>query len=94
MGKYGILETCIRCGETIFREKIVTGEVVREYTTLDKFELMPSNWYDSSELNGNLCPGCAPIFRKIMVDFIGDVEKLPYKLKVYSPYSVEKEEKE
>ena len=49
---------------------------------------MPSNWYDSSELNGNLCPGCAPIFRKFMVYFIGDVEKLPYKLKVYSPYLV------
>lgn len=94
MGKYGILEKCIRCGETIFREKIGTGEADGGYTTWDKFEPMPSNWYDSSELNGNLCPCCAPIFRKFMVDFIGDVEKLPYKLKEYSPYLVVEEEKE
>lgn len=94
MGKYGILEKCVRCGETIFLEKIGTRDSDGGYTTWDEFEPMPSNWYFSGELIGNLCPCCAPIFRKFMVDFIGDVEKLPYKLKVYNPYLVVEEEKE
>lgn len=92
MGKYGMLETCIRCGETIFREKIGSGEADGGYTTWDKFEPIPSNWYYSSELNGNLCPCCAPIFRKIMLEFIGCEDKLLYNLKNYNPYLVEKEE--
>lgn len=88
MSKYGILETCIRCGETIFREKIGTGEADGGYTTWDKFEPMPSNWYYSSELRGNLCSCCAPIFRKIMLEFVGYEDKLPNDLKNYDPYLV------
>lgn len=86
MGKYGILDECVRCGQTIFLEKVGTTDC--GFTAHDEFEPMPSNWYFSGELIGNLCPRCAPIFRDIMVNFIGDVEKLPYKLKVYSPYLV------
>lgn len=60
--KKGMLTTCDRCGQTIFREYIGQGDADGGYTKWDKFERLPSDWLYETQV-GALCPRCAGLFR-------------------------------
>lgn len=70
MGVHGTMETCRRCGRTIFLKHIGTGETDGGWTKWDKFEPLPDDWANIYNV-GVLCPECAVMFRNAMIDFFG-----------------------
>lgn len=70
MGVNGTMESCRRCGRTIFLKHVGTGTADGGWTKWDNFEPLPDDW--SKILNvGVLCPECVKIFRTTMIDFFG-----------------------
>lgn len=76
MGVKGMLETCDRCGNSIFLKYIGTGEADGGYTRWDQFEPLPKDWSKHTGF-GCLCPDCTSLLKKILIEFYG-YDNAPY----------------
>ena len=68
-GVNGRLETCDRCGCTIFRKYTGTQSADGGWTTWDTFESRPDGWEYHSEV-GLLCPSCAEAYQRLKNTFM------------------------
>lgn len=81
MPKYGVLNECDRCGQTIFREKIGSNELDGGFTRYDTFQPYPKGWLFSSY--GLFCPTCAPEFKRVITGFFWSYDKVPSEIRNY-----------
>lgn len=70
MGVKGMLESCRRCGRTVFLKYDKTIKLDGGYTEEDMYEPLPDDWHRIYAV-GVLCPECVAMFRNAMIDFFG-----------------------
>lgn len=68
----GKLQTCDRCGETIFLKTIGNGEADGGFTRWNKFEDAPEGWEWRYDINKLLCPKCNETYKSVLNNFISN----------------------
>lgn len=70
----GKLQSCDRCGETVFLKVIGEGEADGGFTRWNKFEEAPEGWERRFEV-GLLCPKCSEEYKKLLERFMNLIEE-------------------
>lgn len=65
----GKLQSCDRCGETVFLKVIGEGEADGGFTRWNKFEKAPDGWERCFEV-GLLCPKCNEEYKNLLKWFM------------------------
>lgn len=65
----GRLQSCDRCGETVFLKVIGEGEADGGFTRWNKFEPAPEGWKNHWDV-GLLCPKCNESYKSILEAFM------------------------
>lgn len=66
----GKLQTCDRCGETIFLKTVGDGDADGGFTRWNKFEEAPEGWARRYDISSLLCPKCNKEYENLLKWFM------------------------